>query len=541
MPDAPRDAWAAESERTAALHRAVWAGDVAAVAALLDGGASVNSRDRRGFSLLARAVEQGHAGLARLLLDRGADPNARDRRGRTPLYWAARLRSAEPARALLARGADPLREPVRSSSFVQAFSHGRREIAQAIFESHAWGQAAYEDQIGRLRGAVDAAVEAHRAGALLALLELPAGPFGAAVQEHSDRRLHLSVLLVAAARRGNTGAVRVLAARVADVNRRLPPGITALTEALRGGHTETAATLRGFGATYTVADAIRAQDAGYVAAAFSAGTARPDDADQRGVTLLMRAVQEGEPDIVALLLHHGATVDAADRGGATALFRAAEAGSVPLMELLLTHGADPFREADGHRTALSDAALRAPNPAALALLLERGRTADRHWSRPALDFALACAAFRNDPEFARLLLEAGAEPDGATYGETPALIGAATAGNRPVVRLLAAAGADLHRTDRDGHTALELAAGGGRWRTTLLLLELGADPPRHHPRSPSPLHRAVAAGRADVVQRLIEAGADPNARDPAGRTPLDIALRNERLDIVVTLAAAGAV
>ena len=38
------------------------------------------------------------------------------------------------------------------------------------------------------------------------------------------------------------------------------PGATALTEALRGGYTETAEVLRGMGVTYTAEHAVRAGD-----------------------------------------------------------------------------------------------------------------------------------------------------------------------------------------------------------------------------------------------------------------------------------------
>ena len=50
---------------------------------LLDHGADVNARDRRGFTALHRAAEMGHLDVTQLLLDRGATPNP-DAKGDTP-------------------------------------------------------------------------------------------------------------------------------------------------------------------------------------------------------------------------------------------------------------------------------------------------------------------------------------------------------------------------------------------------------------------------------------------------------------------------
>jgi len=48
---------------------------VAKVCFLLDHGADVNARDRRGFTALHRAAELGHLDVLRELLDRDALPN----------------------------------------------------------------------------------------------------------------------------------------------------------------------------------------------------------------------------------------------------------------------------------------------------------------------------------------------------------------------------------------------------------------------------------------------------------------------------------
>ena len=80
------------------LHEACGQGHTATVQLLLEAGADVNARHRRGHTPLHWACEQRHPDVARLLLDAGADVNARDEAGRTPLDLAMQLPSDHPAR-----------------------------------------------------------------------------------------------------------------------------------------------------------------------------------------------------------------------------------------------------------------------------------------------------------------------------------------------------------------------------------------------------------------------------------------------------------
>jgi ankyrin repeat protein len=92
------------------LTSLMWAarsGAVDAMAALLDGGADPNARDRRhGWTPLLHALHRRQIDAVRVLLERGADPNARTD-ALTPLLMAAP--DADPAfvTLLLRYGADP--------------------------------------------------------------------------------------------------------------------------------------------------------------------------------------------------------------------------------------------------------------------------------------------------------------------------------------------------------------------------------------------------------------------------------------------------
>jgi len=85
------------------LHHAVRQGNVAAVVALLEGGAKINDTNYvdRTTPLLEAAIN-GQFDVAMKLLEKGADPNFADKRGMTPLYaainteWAPKSRYPQP-------------------------------------------------------------------------------------------------------------------------------------------------------------------------------------------------------------------------------------------------------------------------------------------------------------------------------------------------------------------------------------------------------------------------------------------------------------
>ena len=71
--------------RGTALHQAARRGYVSVAQALLDHGATIDSRDAKGETPLRRAVNCRQLQIVRLLVRHGADPRAADRRGVTPL------------------------------------------------------------------------------------------------------------------------------------------------------------------------------------------------------------------------------------------------------------------------------------------------------------------------------------------------------------------------------------------------------------------------------------------------------------------------
>jgi ankyrin repeat protein len=185
---------------------------------------------------------------------------------------------------------------------------------------------------------------------------------------------------------------------------------------------------------------------------------------------------------------------------------------------------------------IADAAERADWPRVAALLREH---ADVKTAQADGMTALHWAAYHDDRNATRLLLDAGADAKAANrYGVTP-LAPACTNGNADIVHLLLAAGADPNAALRGGETALMTAARTGRVEAVRALLDAGAKVAATDRNGQTALMWAAHDGHADVVDALIKAGADPHARLKSGFTAMLFAAREGRADVVRSLLKAG--
>lgn len=77
------------------------------------------------------------------------------------------------------------------------------------------------------------------------------------------------------------------------------------------------------------------------------GGAKPDSANEKGITAPINAAWRGDAVMARTLLDAGATVDRPARAGCTPLIWAARNGKTETVQLLVANGASPFLE-DGH-------------------------------------------------------------------------------------------------------------------------------------------------------------------------------------------------
>ena len=385
----------------------------------------------------------------------------------------------------------------------------------------------------------------------------------------------VDLLLDAGARPGAANAYGVTPLSLACVNRSAP----VVERLLAAGADPNAATSMGETVLMSCA---RTGAAEAVRALLDAGVGNVDAQESsRGQSALMWAVAQGHPDVVRLLVDHGADVHAhtetrsllvslggrgAERagnlplGGFTPLLFAARQGSVDSARLLLDAGADVNGTAPDGASALVVAGFSGHGELA-AFLLSRGAQPNAAGAGYA---ALHTAVLRADARLVKTLLAHGADPDvrltrgsrvpratnwwilpGSLAGATPFLLAAKFA-DAEIMRILAESGADPFLPMRDGTTPLMMASGanwpngeidrhdrrvppevaealhadeGPNLEAARFALALGADVNARNEAGDTALHSAVFKAWPAVVQLLVDQGGDLHAANARNRTP----------------------
>jgi ankyrin repeat protein len=184
---------------TTPLMQAVLYGDLGSVRLLLANGADPNIRNDAGATALMWAVAD--AEKARLLLDHGADVNAVSRDGRTPLLVAvSRAENSEVVKLLLDRGADLSAKSPTGIGYATVLSEAARTGDQALLRLLV-GRGADVKSAG-----VVALTNAYQCAECLDVLA-----------QQADKSTLTAALLVLA-QRGDSGAIRTMVERGADVN-----------------------------------------------------------------------------------------------------------------------------------------------------------------------------------------------------------------------------------------------------------------------------------------------------------------------------------
>ena len=166
---------------------------------------------------------------------------------------------------------------------------------------------------------------------------------------------------------------------------------------------------------------------------------------------------------------------------------------------------------------------------------------------PALDQKLIAAAYANDVESARELIEAGGEVNAKDESiQSAYLIATSEVGDdTALLELTLANGAEVRALDSYDGTGLIRAADRGFTAIVARLLETDIEVDHVNRLGWTALLEAIILGGGDaahteVVRLLVEAGADANLADSQGVTPLAHAEESGYDEITAILRSAGA-
>ncbi|HUP23272.1 MAG TPA: ankyrin repeat domain-containing protein [Thermoanaerobaculia bacterium] len=244
---------------------------------------------------------------------------------------------------------------------------------------------------------------------------------------------------------------------------------------------------------------------------------------------LEKAVRQGAPGTVEILLAAVADPNGQDASRGSALDSAAYQGGVDLVRRLLEAGADPNLAGGDDRRAIEMAAFQGHLEVVRALL-DGGAE---------LHFALHSASHSGNLELVEALLAAGANARASTQFGESAMRGAAGKGHLDIVETLLAAGT------KPCELALREASQFGRVEVLRAIGRAGVrfDTP---PTQWDPLYTAAYHGQAETVRVLVELGASPSGYSldaPAypdyPRTALEVARQEGHAEVVIVLESLG--
>src|SRR5690554_563205 len=337
------------SDGSTPLQWAVYEGDVEEARRLIEAGADVSAANDYGATAMGLAAEVGHTELLELLLDAGADVDSPNPEGQTALMAVARTGNVEAARLLLDRGA-------------------------AVDARERWG-----GQTALMWAS------ARRHPQMMALL-ISRGADVDARSIHRDYQRHVTAEgrpksldsggftpLLYAARENCIACVDVLLANGADIDLPDPDGVSPLLLAIMNANWDLAKRLIEAGANVNQWD-IFGQAPLFAAVGLytraDGGRASIDPPNEtKGIEVLRMLLERGADPNMQLFFRPANVRGSTNTRGSTPLIRAANNGDLELVKLLLEHGADAtVYMADRQTPIHAVLAGRAPEPRALELI-----------------------------------------------------------------------------------------------------------------------------------------------------------------------------
>jgi uncharacterized protein len=468
------DVNSAKGDGMTALHWAAYRDDLDMARVLIQAGANVNAANRlKAVTPLLIASNAGNAAMIDLLLKSGADANLANTLGTTPLMLAAASGKSDAVKTLLDHGANVnARESSRRQTALMFAAALNRDAVVRLLASRGADLNATSKIIPINADIVDEDGNS-----------IPAPSRTGATKKRGEEEGKVAGMggltaLHYAAREGLMATIQALVEAGVDVNKVSPVDkSTSLVIAISNGHYDVAKylvdhgadpnleTIDGLAALYATVESRWAPVAWTPTASTSAS----------GIT----QQRTGYLDLVRLLLEHGANPNAkinktlwfdpphhndswAKAAGTTPFWRAAQATDPDVMKLLVAHGADPKVESAEHDSALAVAA---------------GVGWNGNFSTNAPNSFMAAVKY--------LVEEIQIDVNAADASGYTAVMGAAYRGDNEVIQYLTAKGARLDVKTKRGWSVTDMANGPylrssfplAHPETVALLQKLGAPAP----------------------------------------------------------------
>jgi len=202
--------------------------------------------------------------------------------------------------------------------------------------------------------------------------------------------------------------------------------------------------------------------------------ANPNIKPFNGVTAIINAAIQNQFEIAEYLVNHGANINAQDENGVTAIHYSAAYNDFEITDMLIFYGAD------------------------ISIADNKGNT------------PLITAAYNNSYETAELLIQKGAdinEPD--KKGFSPLMV-ATDRNNTNIIKLLLEKGADVNAVNLGGMTPLSFAVIRKDYAITETLINEGANVNHRINNSLNILELAKESDDEEIIELLEVEGARPN-------------------------------
>lgn len=265
-------------------------------------------------------------------------------------------------------------------------------------------------------------------------------------------------------------------------------------------------------------------------------------------TLLHVACIGGNIDFCKTLLENKAALEAVDNRGMTPLWHAAENGRDDAFKLLVDAGAVVDTKLTLSNGAyLIHLAARGGSGTICRFLLDKGVNVNLQWKTNYCRQPIHLAAMADRPDACRVLIEAGTDVN-ARDTQNPKeggflpLMYATDPKQIQTLKLLIFAGAEhsVHRRYLFG-TLIQIAVEGGDVELCQFLYKEGASLNDHdYVERNSLLHIAARNGHVDVCKWLLEVGMDINIRNDRRETPLILTAQRNRVETCKFLLKNGA-